>query len=151
MIAAIMACGWCSALDAFGKKIRGVQRYPVTTHRECALGVISFQQRAWNDHHATLVDISVIGIGVESKIYMEPGLVWFKERIGGYKSGVLMWTKPFGDCYRAGIKFVQLSRREESYLQEQTLRAMPMKPVQDPERILSSLLESFKHELPEHA
>jgi hypothetical protein len=128
-----------------------VQRYPVTTHRDCSLGIISFQQLAWDDHHAQLVDISVVGVGIESQQQISPGLVWFKKRIGGYKSGVLMWSRPFGASYRAGIKFVQLSRHEESYLQEQTRRAIPREPVHDPDRILSSILDAFKKELPEHA
>lgn len=128
-----------------------MQRYPVTTHRDCSLGIISFQQLAWDDHHAQLIDISVVGVGIESQHQLAPGLVWFKKRIGGYKSGVLMWSKQIDGSYRAGIKFVRLSRDEESYLQEQARRAIPRQPLHDPDRILSSLLDSVKKELPEHA
>src|SRR5574341_1118321 len=116
-------------MDVHGNKLRGVRRYPVTAHRDCPMGVITFRQLEWNDHHAQLTDISVVGIGIESNQQIEPGLVWFKERIGGYRSGVLMWSKQTGARFRAGIKFVPLSREEEAYLQEQAQQSVPCKPV----------------------
>jgi hypothetical protein len=136
-------------MDVQGNRTRGVQRYPVTSQRDCSMGIITFQQLAWNDHHAQLVDISVVGIGIESSQRIDPGLVWFKERIGGYKSGVLMWSRQCGDGFRSGIKFVSLSRHEESYLQEQVLTAVPREPVRDPQQIISAIMESVKKELPE--
>ncbi len=138
-------------MNARDNKIRGVQRYPVTAHRDCSMGIITFQQLEWNDHHAQIVDISVVGLGIESRQRIDPGLVWFKERIGGYKSGVLMWSRPCGEGFRAGIKFVPLSRNEESYLQEQALQAVPREPLRDPDRIISAIIESVKKELPEPA
>lgn len=136
-------------MDAHDNRIRGVQRYPVTSHRDCSMGLITFQQLEWNDHRAQLVDISVVGVGIESSQRIDPGLVWFKERIGGYKSGVLMWSRPCGDGFRAGIKFVHLSRSEESYLQEQALNAVPREPLRDPDQIISAIIESVKKELSE--
>lgn len=134
-------------MDAQNYKHRGVRRYPVTAHRECPMGVITFQQLEWKNHDAQIIDISIIGVGIESSQQIEPGLVWFKERIGGYKSGVLMWSKQSGPLYRAGIKFVPLSRDEEAYVQEQVKQSLPLKRVHDPARIISTLIESVKKEL----
>jgi hypothetical protein len=136
-------------MDAQNHKDRGVRRYPVSAHRECPMGIITFQQHEWKDHNAQIVDISIVGIGIESSQQIEPGLVWFKERIGGYKSGVLMWSKPSGSRFRAGIKFVPLSRDEEAYVHEQVKQSLPCKPVRDPAQIISTLLESVKRELTE--
>jgi hypothetical protein len=113
------------------------------------MGVITFQQLEWKNHDAQIIDISIIGVGIESSQQIEPGLVWFKERIGGYKSGVLMWSKQSGPLYRAGIKFVPLSRDEEAYVQEQVKQSLPLKRVHDPARIISTLIESVKKELTE--
>jgi len=128
------------------KNNRGIQRYPISSSRDCPLGVITFEQIEWTDHVARVVDISVIGIGIESNRQLEPGLVWFKERIGGYRSGVLMWTKREGSQYRGGIKFVSLSRDEEAYLQKQVGQAGPQTPLHDPDRIISSMINSYKKE-----
>jgi hypothetical protein len=113
------------------------------------MGIITFQQLEWKNHDAQIVDISIVGVGIESSQQIEPGLVWFKERIGGYKSGVLMWSKQNGPQYRAGIKFVPLSRDEEAYVQEQVKQSLPLEPVHDPARIISTLIESVKKELTE--
>jgi len=128
------------------KDNRGIKRYPITVKRECNLGVITFDELEWSDHVAQIVDISVIGLGIVSQQRLEPGLVWFKSHVGGFKSGVMMWSKRDGAVYRAGIKFVPLSRKEEEYLQEQVRLSRPSKPLHDPHQIISSMLESFKQE-----
>jgi len=133
-------------MEAQNYKHRGVRRYPVSAHRQCPLGIITFQQE-WKDHDAQIVDISIIGIGIESSQQIEPGLVWFKERIGGFKSGVLMWSRQNGPKYRAGIKFVPLSRDEEAYVYEQVRQSTSRHPLTDPAKIISSLLESVKKEM----
>jgi hypothetical protein len=134
-------------MDDQDHKHRGVRRYPVSAHRECPMGIITFKRLEWMDHDAQIVDISIVGIGIESSQQIEPGLVWFKERIGGYKSGVLMWSKQSGSRFRAGIKFVPLSRDEEAYVHEQVKQSHPSKPIHDPARIISTLLESVKREV----
>jgi len=134
-------------MEAQNYKHRGVRRYPVSAHRECPMGIITFQGLEWIDHNAQIVDISIIGIGIESNRQIEPGFVWFKERIGGYKSGVLMWSKQSGSRFRAGIKFVPLSRDEEAYVHEQVKQSLPRKPIHDPARIISTLLETVKREV----
>ncbi|HEX9019964.1 MAG TPA: PilZ domain-containing protein [Nitrospirota bacterium] len=132
------------------REVRGIQRYPIVGHRDCSLGIIAFKRLEWTDLVARIVDMSVIGIGIEASQQVEPGLVWFKECVGGHKSGVLLWSKPDGPRYRAGIKFVSLSRDEEAYLQEQVKQSLPREPIRDPKRILSMIIESYKKERSDH-
>ncbi len=77
--------------------------------RDCAMGVITFNQLDWTDYHASIVDISRNGIGIESSSRTEPGFVWFREPIWGQHSGVLLWSKQVGDQYRSGIRFASLA------------------------------------------
>jgi len=112
--------------------------------RDCALGVITFKRLDWEDYRARIIDISVLGICIETKQQVEPGLVWFKERIGGHRSGVLKWTRAHGDGFRSGIEFVLLPRPTEQYLQEQLEKPQRHGPLKDPDRIVASLIETVK-------
>lgn len=112
--------------------------------RNCSLGVITFKRLEWTDHVACLVDISRSGVGIETDGRIEPGFVWFRDRVGGHKSGVLMWSKLQGQKYRAGVKFVSLSRDEEQYLQEQVAQFRPHRPLRDPETLIATIIESLK-------
>lgn len=125
---------------------RRIKRHPVVAQRECLLDVIAFDKLELSNHSAHIVDISVMGVGIESSQKIEPGLVWFKDRVGGYKNGVLMWNRQDGLRYRSGIMFVSLSREEEQYLQKQVKRSNREKTVQDPEQLITSLLETIKQE-----
>lgn len=127
-------------------EMRQAYRHPITVQRDCALGLISFKHLEWTDRTAHLVDISRGGVGIESEERIEPGFVWFKERVGGHKSGVLMWSRRQGDKYRGGIRFVPLSRGEEQHLQEQILCSRPHAPVRNPETIIATIIESLKKE-----
>jgi len=122
---------------------RDVQRRPITVKRNCILGIISFRQHEWKDHVAHVVDLSKKGIGVESPAYLEPGFVWFKDRVGGHKGGILVWSKQFGTIYRAGIKFLNLSRDAEQSVQERLSQSKPHTPLRDPEKIIATLMESI--------
>ncbi|HXY54397.1 MAG TPA: PilZ domain-containing protein [Nitrospirota bacterium] len=122
---------------------RDVQRQPITVKRDCNLGIITFKQLEWKDHVAHIVDLSKKGIGVESISYLEPGFVWFKDRVGGHRGGVLVWSKQLGAKYRAGIKFLALSRDAERSVQEHLSRSKPHTPVRDPEKIIATLMESI--------
>ena len=122
---------------------RDVQRQPITVKRDCNLGIITFKQLEWKDHVAHVVDLSKKGIGVESISYLEPGVVWFKDRVGGHRGGVLVWSKQLGTKYRAGIKFLPLSRDEERSVQEHLSRSKPHTPLRDPEKIIATLMESI--------
>ena len=125
---------------------REAQREPVIGNRNCSLGVISLKHFEWKAHDAKLVDLSAKGVGIESNAQLEPGFVWFKDRIGGHKGGVLVWSKLLGTKYRAGIKFLNLSRDEEEYVEERIDRFKPHVPLREPEQIISTLIESEKKE-----
>ena len=98
------------------KRSRGIQRYRLTSQRTFSMGVIAFAQPTRIEYVVRIVDFSVVGVGIEMAERIEPGLVYFKEPVGGQKFGVLVWSKHRGDRYRAGIKFVVLSSEQEEYL-----------------------------------
>jgi hypothetical protein len=123
---------------------QGVKRNPVIMERDCTLGVISFQDLTWADHIVKVVDQSIIGIGVECDLPIEPGIIWFKECVYGQKCGVLMWCKQSGVRYRAGIQFISFTREQEMYLRQQVEQLQPRKPLKDPEGVLASLIDSVK-------
>jgi len=123
---------------------RDVQRQPITVKRDCILGIITFKQFEWKDHVAHIVDFSSKGVGIESNAHLEQGFVWFKDRVGGHKSGILVWSKQFGAKYRAGIKFLPLSRNSEQSVQERLSRSKPHTPIRDPEKIIATLMESIE-------
>ena len=127
------------------KRSQGIQRYHVTSHRTYSLDVIAFDQPTRTEHVVRIVDISVIGVGIESSERIEPGLICFKEQISGQKYGALIWCKPGNGCYRAGIQFVVLSPQEEAYLQELVKQVPPCKFLQNPDKIIASLLDSVKN------
>jgi hypothetical protein len=124
-------------------EMRDVQRQPISVKRDCVLGIITFKQLEWKDHIAQIVDLSKKGVGIESITHLEPGFVWFKDRVGGYKGGVLVWSKQHGTRYRAGIKFLFLSRDAEQSVQERLARLKPHTPLRDPEEIIATLMESI--------
>jgi len=124
-------------------EMRDVQRQPISVKRDCVLGIITFKQLKWKDHVAQIIDLSKKGVGVESITHLEPGFVWFRDRVGGYKGGVLVWSKQHGARYRAGIKFLFLSRDEEQSVQERLVQLKPHTPLRDPEEIIATLMESI--------
>ncbi len=123
-----------------------MRRHAISSQRICHLGIISFQRLLWTDVQARIVDLSVTGVGIDSDEQLEPGFVWFKERVGGHRGGVLMWSRREDGRFRAGIRFVPLSRDEEQYVQEQVSRSRPHKPVHDPETIINTIIHSLKKE-----
>ena len=115
-------------------------------NRDCSLCIISLKHFVWKAHDAKLVDLSTKGVGIEANAHLEPGFVWFKDRVGGHKGGVLVWSKQLGTKYRAGIKFLHLSRDVEDYVEERIDRFKPHVPLREPEQIISTLIESEKKE-----
>lgn len=128
------------------KRSRGIQRYHLATPRTFSLGVIAFDQPMWTEHVVQIVDFSVVGVGIELAERIVPGLVYFKEPVGGQKFGVLVWSEQRGDRYRAGIKFVELPSEEEAYFHEQIKQSHSCKELRDPDKIIASLLVSIKNE-----
>jgi hypothetical protein len=123
-----------------------MQRHAISTQRVCDLGIISFRRLLWTDVRARVVNLSMTGIGIESDARLEPGFVWFKDRVGGHRGGVLMWSREQDGRYRAGIRFVPLSRDEEQYVQKQVAWSRPHAPVHDPEMIINTIIHSLKKE-----
>jgi hypothetical protein len=129
------------------KRAGGIQRYRLTSPRYYALDVISFDQPVRTEHVVRMMDFSVIGVGIESSELIVPGLVCFREPVGGQKFGVVIWSKPKGDQYLAGIRFVIVPSAEEAYIQEQVKRSHPLTALQDPDKIIALLLESIKNQM----
>jgi hypothetical protein len=125
-------------------KNRGIQRYSVASQRTSSLGVITFGQLMRTEHVVRIVNLSVVGVGIESSERIEPGLVCFKEQVGGHKFGVLTWSRQSGDQYRAGINFVTLPHEQEVYLRKQAEQSRPGRTLGDPEKVIAALLESIK-------
>ena len=122
---------------------RQVNRQQITIQRRCSLGVISFKQLEWTDHEVQVVDISSRGVGVESRDRMDPGFVWFRERVGGFKGGVLLWSKKQGSRYRSGIRFLPLSLDDEKGMRQSHPSLGQHRPRRSPEEILSALMKSL--------
>lgn len=131
-------------MDKKKYEYKGVRRYHAAATRDCPLGVISFDRLVWTDHVVRIINLSVLGAGIESKKRIEPGLVWFKERVGGYKCGVLKWrSEESGPPYQAGIEFLSLPRNVEEYLQEQVKQSRPRKIIPDPDHIIAALITTM--------
>ena len=123
----------------------GIQRHRVSRERDCSLGVIAFNSLNLSDYQAKIVDLSVIGIGIESPEPIQPGIVWFKKCVSGQNYGSVVWCRPMaGGLYRAGIQFLTLSREEEEYLRRQFEQGRPNSPVADPDQLIARLIEDIK-------
>jgi len=106
-----------------------------------SLGFISNPDLIWSERTVRIIDFSIIGIGIETEGPLEPGFVWFKEQLYGQSCGYLVWCKQEGSRSRSGIRFVTLSREQEQYLRHQVERLKPHQPLQDPDRIIESLIK----------
>lgn len=125
---------------------QGVKRHAVVKARDCSLGVIAYENLEWTEHNAKIVDLSVIGVGIETERQLSPGIVWFKEPVYGQRCGFLVWSKKIGDRYRSGIQFVTLTRRDEEYLRRQVSCLRPREPFQDPDRLLARMMDGFNRD-----
>ena len=124
-------------------ELRQASRYPLAVQRDCSLCIITFKDLAWSDHVAHLKDISANGVGVESEKHIEAGFVWFRDRVGGHRGGVIMWSQKVGYNFRAGIQLVPLSREEEQFVQDQVGLLRANQPLPQPEAIISTVMESL--------
>ncbi|MDH4164008.1 MAG: PilZ domain-containing protein [Nitrospirota bacterium] len=125
------------------KSTRESIRYRVTKKRECSFCVITFKDLSWTDHKTTVVNISRHGVGVEADDKLEPGFVWFLDRMGGFRGGVLMWARNDNRKYHAGIRFIELSRYEEQFIQEQVALIRANKPLTNPEAVLATIMRAL--------
>jgi len=122
---------------------RQSHRYQVVQRREFPFCIIPFKSLVCTVAVAYVVDLSRYGVGIESGQPLEPGFVWFKDRIGGFKGGLLVWGKKTGTTYRAGIKFVPLPRDKELLVQNRIDAIRPLQPLPNPEALISTILESM--------
>jgi len=118
-------------------------RYQVVQLREFPLCLIPFKSLVSTVMVAHVIDISAKGIGVESNQRLEPGFVWFRDRIGGFKGGLLVWSRQAGNKYRAGVRFVPLSREKELLVQDRITSLRPLEPLPNPEVVISTILEAM--------
>jgi hypothetical protein len=122
---------------------QGVKRHAVVKNRDCRIGVISYENLEWTEHDAKIVDLSVIGIGIETGRLLTPGIVWFREHVYGQRCGFLVWSKKIGEHCRSGIQFVTLARADEEYLRRQVSLIRPCEPFQDPDQILARMMDGI--------
>jgi len=115
--------------------LREVHREPVAVNRDSRLWIITLKHLEWENHDSQLVDLSSKGVGIESKVHLEPGFVWFKDRVGGHKGGVLVWSKHLGTKYRAGIKFLNFTHEEEEYIEKRIDLFKPHMPLRELKQI----------------
>jgi hypothetical protein len=123
---------------------RHSQRQPVMKKRDCALGLFSFKHLDWTDHQASIVDIGNGGVGIELDTPPEPGIVWFRDRIFGQHSGVLLWSKQVGSQYRSGIRFVPLSHDVENFIEKKITGSRQREPLKDLQKIVAMQIDSIK-------
>jgi len=122
---------------------RTTPRHSLQGEQACSLGVITYHSREWLDFAVRLKDMSERGVMVESERPLDPGFVWFNDRVGGNKGGVLVWCRKIDQRYLAGIRFVPLSRDEERIIQEQTVHAARHSPHRSPDQIISALIDAM--------
>lgn len=128
---------------------RQSHRYQVIQRRNFHVCVIPYKTLQCSVIVAHVVDFSKNGVGIEAVQRLEPGFVWFKDRIMGFKGGLLLWGKQAGERYRAGIRFVPLTHDKERIVQEQIDAIRPLQPLPNPEVIVSTILEAMTQNPPE--
>ena len=128
------------------KRTGGIRRYFIASHRTSSVYVIPFNRLSRTTHRVRIVDLSVVGVGIESKERIEPGLACFEEQVGGYKFGVITWSRPSEEGYRAGISFMTLPQEKEQYILDQVRSDRSHTSLRDPEKIIETLLQSIKRE-----
>lgn len=126
------------------KRTFGIQRYFVSSHRTAFLRVITSDRCIRQEQMVRIVDVSVNGVGIESQEIIEPGLVCFKEPLSGHKFGIVAWRRQQDGLCRAGIGFLTLPYEQEQYILDQVRQTHARQPLQDPEKLIASLLEPLK-------
>ena len=117
---------------------------PKTGESSGSLSVVTFKDTSWVDHTAHIVDLSESSVRVESDRPIDPGFVWFNDRVRGHKGGVVLWCQQFYGRYRAVMRLVPLTPEEERLIQERTVQSSPHRPHRSPEEIIATLTEAMK-------
>jgi hypothetical protein len=123
---------------------RHSHRQPITVKRDCDLRIFTFNNFDRMDQHASIVDISNGGVGIQLDTPAEPGIVWFRDRVFGQHSGILLWSKKVGTQYRSGIRFVPLSHKIEQFVNNNIMEPRQHEPLKDLQNIVAMQLESIK-------
>jgi len=118
-------------------------RYKITRPRECRFCIITFKDLAWQEHRTSVVDISRHGAGIESTERLEPGFVWFLERLGGFRGGVLMWTRKDELAYRAGVRFLSLTQDEEKFIHDQMALILDKKQPMNSDAVIAIIMHAL--------
>lgn len=126
------------------KRTEGIRRYFIASHRTSSLHLIPFDKLTRSEHIVRIADLSVVGVGIESKDPLEPGLACFEDLVGGHKFGIITWCKRLDEGYRAGISFVTIPREKEEYILNEVKQAPAHKALRDPENVIKTLLKSIK-------
>jgi len=121
---------------------RQSHRYHVDKRREFSLCIIPFKSLVCAVAVAHVVDLSRYGLG------KNPISSWNRfrlvqgpdRRVQGRPARL---GQKVGTKYRAGIKFVPLSRDKELLVQGRIDAIRPLQPLHDPEVIISTILESM--------
>ncbi len=129
------------------RRIEGIQRYNIETHRTVIMRVVPFTAPVHaRDHTVRVLDLSVIGAGIESNELMERGLACFEEGLGGHKLGVVKWCSSTGEKYRAGVLFITLPFDEEQYVLNRIRLRSCRETVSDPATIFDRLLATLQQD-----
>ena len=119
-------------------EFRQVSRQQLSVHRRCPLGHLSFASLETSDHVVRIVDISKHGVGVETDVQMEPGLVWFRNGLEDHRGGILLWSRKQNEQqHRAGIRFLSLTTEDERLLRNWPPCPEPLRPCIDLEEFIS--------------
>jgi hypothetical protein len=124
---------------------RQASRLPPAMHRRCSLGLLSFTHLEISDHIVRILDISSCGLGVESDEQMEPGLVWFHNRVGVHRGGILVWNKKQADRYLASIRFLSLAPEDERLLRYWPPCPGQLRSCMDLEDVISVWMKAAKN------
>ncbi len=120
---------------------RQIPRQPVAGTMAYWMSVISFKRLDRTDLIAKVMDMNPLGAGIEAGSKIDPGFVWFSEKVDGYQGGLLMWIKQRDGKYRGGVRFVPVTPEEARNIQEQINKPGPIK---DPTVLMDTILDSFK-------
>jgi hypothetical protein len=124
------------------RESRQLPREHQTSHKVCTMCLFSFKRMEKCDVIAEIVDMTPAGVGIKVIHKVEPGFVWFSEKIEGHRGGLLMWSKELDSLYRGGIKFVPLSDQDEQMIGEKLSKEGPLK---DTTIIAETIIASLKN------
>ena len=117
---------------------------PETGSGRGSLSVIKFRDTDRAEHTAEIMDLNERSVRVESDRPINPGFVWFNDRVKGHKGGRVTWCQPFYGRYRAVVELVPLSRDQERLIQEWAIQAGAHRSRRSPAEIIAALTESAK-------